>query len=143
MIAFALSFDDLVITSFNAGVGSSTLPLYIYSKIRFGVTPEINAVSTIIVGVTAVAHPHRLAARRVPGRRRHGRSPTRRRRRRPDPSDGRGGDGPAVSAPWPGPRCRAAERGNGTAGTLPSAIRPAPRRVSGRERRSAAGRSAG
>jgi spermidine/putrescine transport system permease protein len=55
MIAFALSFDDLVITSFNAGVGSSTLPLYIYSKIRFGVTPEINAISTIIVAVTAVA----------------------------------------------------------------------------------------
>jgi spermidine/putrescine transport system permease protein len=55
MIAFALSFDDLVITSFNAGVGSSTLPLYIYSKIRFGVTPEINAVSTIIVAVTAIA----------------------------------------------------------------------------------------
>ncbi len=55
MIAFALSFDDLVITSFNSGVGSSTLPLYIYSKIRFGVTPEINAVSTIIVAVTAVA----------------------------------------------------------------------------------------
>jgi spermidine/putrescine transport system permease protein len=55
MIAFALSFDDLVITSFNAGVGNSTLPLYIYSKIRFGVTPEINAVSTIIVAVTAIA----------------------------------------------------------------------------------------
>ncbi len=55
MIAFALSFDDLVITSFNAGVGSSTLPLYIYSKIRFGVTPEINAISTLIVAVTAVA----------------------------------------------------------------------------------------
>jgi len=55
MIAFALSFDDLVITSFNAGVGSSTLPLYIYSKIRFGVTPEINAVSTLIVAITGVA----------------------------------------------------------------------------------------
>jgi putrescine transport system permease protein len=55
MIAFALSFDDLVITSFNSGVGSSTLPLYIYSKIRFGVTPEINAISTLIVAVTAVA----------------------------------------------------------------------------------------
>jgi spermidine/putrescine transport system permease protein len=54
MIAFALSFDDLIITSFNAGVGSSTLPLYIYSRIRFGVTPEINAISTIIVSVTAV-----------------------------------------------------------------------------------------
>jgi putrescine transport system permease protein len=54
LIAFALSFDDLIITSFNAGVGSSTLPLYIYSRIRFGVTPEINAISTIIVTVTAV-----------------------------------------------------------------------------------------
>jgi spermidine/putrescine transport system permease protein len=55
MLAFALSFDDLIITTFNAGVGSSTLPLYIYSRIRFGVTPEINAVSTIIVVVTGVA----------------------------------------------------------------------------------------
>jgi ABC-type spermidine/putrescine transport system permease subunit II len=54
MISFALSFDDLIITTFNAGVGSSTLPLYIYSRIRFGVTPEINAISTIIVAVTAV-----------------------------------------------------------------------------------------
>jgi spermidine/putrescine transport system permease protein len=55
MLAFALSFDDLIVTTFNAGVGSSTLPLFIYSKIRFGVTPEINAISTIIVAVTAVA----------------------------------------------------------------------------------------
>jgi spermidine/putrescine transport system permease protein len=54
LIAFALSFDDLIITSFNAGVGSSTLPLYIYSRIRFGVTPEINAISTIIVAGTAI-----------------------------------------------------------------------------------------
>ena len=36
-------------------MGSSTLPLYIYSKIRFGVTPEINAISTIIVAITAIA----------------------------------------------------------------------------------------
>jgi ABC-type spermidine/putrescine transport system permease subunit II len=54
MISFALSFDDLIITSFQAGPGSSTLPLYIYSKIRFGVTPEINAISTIIVALTAL-----------------------------------------------------------------------------------------
>ncbi len=54
LIAFALSFDDLIITSFNAGVGSSTLPLYIYSRIRFGVTPEINAISTLVVVTTAV-----------------------------------------------------------------------------------------
>jgi spermidine/putrescine transport system permease protein len=55
MIAFALSFDDLVVTTFNSGVGSSTLPIYIYSKIRFGVTPEINAISTIIVVGTGLA----------------------------------------------------------------------------------------
>ena len=54
MLTFALSFDDLIITTFNSGVGSSTLPIYIYSKIRFGVTPEINAISTIIVSITAI-----------------------------------------------------------------------------------------
>ena len=54
LISFALSFDDLIITSFNSGVGSSTLPLYIYSRIKFGVTPEINAISTIVVVTTAV-----------------------------------------------------------------------------------------
>lgn len=53
LMSFALSFDDLIITSFNAGVGSSTLPLYIYSRIKFGVTPEINAISTIVVVTTA------------------------------------------------------------------------------------------
>lgn len=52
LMSFALSFDDLIITSFNAGVGSSTLPLFIYSRIKFGVTPEINAISTIVVVVT-------------------------------------------------------------------------------------------
>ena len=55
MLAFALSFDDLIVTSFNAGVGSTTLPIYIYSSIKFGVTPQINAISTIIVAVVAVA----------------------------------------------------------------------------------------
>jgi len=54
MLAFALSFDDLVITSFNAGVGSTTLPVEIWSSIRFGVTPELNAISTVIVAVIAV-----------------------------------------------------------------------------------------
>jgi len=66
LISFALSFDDLIITSFNAGVGSSTLPLYIYSRIRFGVTPEINAISTLVVGGTAIAI---LVAMRVSARR--------------------------------------------------------------------------
>jgi ABC-type spermidine/putrescine transport system permease subunit II len=54
MISFALSFDDLIITSFQAGPGSSTLPLYNYSRLRFGVTPQINAISTIIVSATAI-----------------------------------------------------------------------------------------
>ena len=72
LLAFALSFDDLIITSFNAGVGSSTLPLYIYSRIRFGVTPEINAISTIIVVVgTAVVV---LLATRIGARRGNERS---------------------------------------------------------------------
>jgi spermidine/putrescine transport system permease protein len=55
MLAFALSFDDLVVTSFNYGVGSTTLPIYIYSSIKFGVTPQINAISTIIVAVVSIA----------------------------------------------------------------------------------------
>ena len=55
MLTFALSFDDLIVTSFNAGPGSSTLPIYIYSSIKFGVTPQINAISTIIVTVVAIA----------------------------------------------------------------------------------------
>src|SRR4026208_693339 len=55
LLAFSLSVDDYVVTTCNAGVGSATLPLYIYGKIKFGVTPEINAISTIIVAVTAIA----------------------------------------------------------------------------------------
>lgn len=55
MLAFALSIDDLIVTSFNAGVGSTTLPIAIYSAIKFGVTPQINAISTIIVAVVALA----------------------------------------------------------------------------------------
>jgi spermidine/putrescine transport system permease protein len=54
MLAFALSFDDLIITSFNAGVDSTTLPIFIYSSLKFGVTPEINAISTIIVAVVSI-----------------------------------------------------------------------------------------
>ena len=55
MLAFALSFDDLVVTAFNAGVGSTTLPIFIYSSIKFGVTPQINAISTVIVAVVSIA----------------------------------------------------------------------------------------
>lgn len=55
MLAFALSFDDVVVTSFNSGPGATTLPVAIYSAIKFGVTPQINAISTIIVAVVAIA----------------------------------------------------------------------------------------
>ncbi|MEW6637446.1 MAG: ABC transporter permease [Actinomycetota bacterium] len=54
LLAFTLSFDDFVITFFVSGVGSSTLPLKIYSMIKFGVSPVINALSTVILLVTVV-----------------------------------------------------------------------------------------
>jgi spermidine/putrescine transport system permease protein len=54
LLAFTLSFDDFVITFFVSGVGSSTLPLKIWSMIRFGVSPAINALSTVVLVVTMV-----------------------------------------------------------------------------------------
>ncbi len=53
LLAFTLSWDDLVITQFVAGPGSSTLPMVIFSKVRFGVTPDVNALATIMVLVVA------------------------------------------------------------------------------------------
>jgi len=49
LLAFSLSFDDFVITFFVAGVGATTLPLKIYSMVRLGVSPKINALSALIV----------------------------------------------------------------------------------------------
>lgn len=54
LMAFTLSFDDFLITFFTAGVGSDTLPLKIYSMIKFGVSPEINALSTILLAITLI-----------------------------------------------------------------------------------------
>ena len=54
LLSFTLSLDDLVIASFLAGPGSTTLPMRIFSAVRLGVTPEINAVCTILVGVVAL-----------------------------------------------------------------------------------------
>ncbi|MTH99797.1 ABC transporter permease [Roseibium sp. RKSG952] len=54
MLAFTLSLDDLVIASFTTGPGATTLPMKIYSQVRLGVTPEINAVCTILVGLVTV-----------------------------------------------------------------------------------------
>ena len=53
MLAFTLSLDDLVIASFTSGPGATTLPMKIYSQVRLGVTPEINAVCTVLIAFVA------------------------------------------------------------------------------------------
>jgi putrescine transport system permease protein len=55
LLAFSLSVDDLVITSFVSGPGSTTLPMVIYSKVRLGLNPEINALATMVIAVISVA----------------------------------------------------------------------------------------
>src|SRR5574337_456087 len=52
LLAFTMSIDDFVITFFTAGAGTTTLPLQIYSMIRIAVTPEVNAVSTLLMALT-------------------------------------------------------------------------------------------
>jgi putrescine transport system permease protein len=54
LLAFTLSWDDLVITSFVSGPGSTTLPMLIFSKVRLGVSPEINALATIMVLIVTI-----------------------------------------------------------------------------------------
>ncbi len=54
LLAFTLSWDDVVISQFVAGPGSSTLPMVIFSKVRLGVSPDVNALATIMVAVVAV-----------------------------------------------------------------------------------------
>jgi putrescine transport system permease protein len=54
LLAFTLSLDDLVIASFVSGPGSSTLPIVIFSKIRLGVSPDVNALATIMIGIIAL-----------------------------------------------------------------------------------------
>jgi len=53
MLAFTLSLDDLVIASFTSGPGATTLPMRLYSQVRLGVDPKINAVSTLLIGLVA------------------------------------------------------------------------------------------
>ena len=53
MLAFTLSLDDLVIASFTSGPGATTLPMRLYSQVRLGVNPEVNAVSTLLIGLVA------------------------------------------------------------------------------------------
>jgi putrescine transport system permease protein len=54
MLAFTLSLDDLVIASFTTGPGATTLPIKIYSQVRLGVTPEIHAVCSILIGLVTL-----------------------------------------------------------------------------------------
>ncbi|WP_261841696.1 ABC transporter permease subunit [Aliamphritea ceti] len=54
LLSFTLSLDDLVIASFVSGPGNSTLPMVIFSKVRLGVTPEVNALATIMIGIVAL-----------------------------------------------------------------------------------------
>lgn len=68
LLVFTLSIDDYVITSFVAGVGATTLPLHIYSMLKVGVTPEINAVSTLLLAGTIllIVLAHRLLGKGQP-----------------------------------------------------------------------------
>lgn len=52
LLAFTISLDDFIVTSFVAGPGSTTLPIYVYGMIKFGATPMINALSTILLTLT-------------------------------------------------------------------------------------------
>ena len=54
LLAFTISLDDLVIASFVSGPGSSTLPMVIFSKVRLGVSPDINALATIMVSLVSI-----------------------------------------------------------------------------------------
>jgi len=54
LLSFTLSLDDLVIASFVSGPGNSTLPMVIFSKVRLGVTPEVNALATLMILIVAV-----------------------------------------------------------------------------------------
>jgi putrescine transport system permease protein len=55
LLAFTLSIDDLVIASFTSGPGATTLPMKIYSQVRLGLNPEINALSTILILIVSCA----------------------------------------------------------------------------------------
>jgi putrescine transport system permease protein len=72
LLAFSLSLDDLVIASFTTGPGATTLPIRIYSEVRLGVKPEINAVCTIFIAVIAIAV---IAASLIGKSRERGRAP--------------------------------------------------------------------
>ena len=55
LLSFTFSMDDVVLSSFLSGVGSTTLPMRVFSMIRFGVTPAVNAISTVMLAITLIA----------------------------------------------------------------------------------------
>mgnify|MGYP001438313441 FL=1 len=55
LLAFTLSLDDLVISSFVSGPSSTTLPMKVFSSVRMGVSPKINALATLLIGIVGVA----------------------------------------------------------------------------------------
>ena len=55
LLAFTISLDDFVLASFTSGPGSTTLPMRIYSQVRLGVSPQINAISTLMIGAVGLA----------------------------------------------------------------------------------------
>lgn len=71
LLAFTLSLDDLVIASFVSGPGASTLPMVIFSKVRLGLSPEINALATVFIAVVALG----ILAAALTRRRRSGETP--------------------------------------------------------------------
>jgi len=54
LLSFTLSLDDLVISSFVSGPGASTLPMVIYSKVKLGLSPDVNALASLIIGVVGI-----------------------------------------------------------------------------------------
>ncbi len=71
MLAFTLSLDDLVIASFTTGPGATTLPIRIYSEVRLGVKPEINAVCTIFIALVAAVVTGASLLAKLSGSREH------------------------------------------------------------------------
>lgn len=69
MLAFTLSLDDVVIASFTTGPGSATLPIRIYSEVRLGVKPEINAICTLVLALIALVIVAASLATKVTGAR--------------------------------------------------------------------------
>ena len=55
LLAFTLSLDDLVVASFTTGPGANTLPIVVFSKVRLGLSPEVNALSSIIMLFVVIA----------------------------------------------------------------------------------------